>query len=117
MSKTRCAQVSAVFFSENELTFINTARIIQHEWKFKQLKNKEITRPSKGVLGFFFVLFFGGGGIFFWGEGGVCLIFFFNIRLGDLLESYNSQFKKKKGNVTVIRFSFPLNKDTLRPLP
>lgn len=116
MSKTRCAQVSAVFFSENELTFINTARIIQHEWKFKELKNKEITRPSKGVLGFFFVLFFGGGGVFFGGRG--CLFgFFFNIRLGDLLESYNSQFKKKKGNVTVIRFSFPLNKDTLRPLP
>lgn len=108
--------MSAVFFSENELTFINTARIIQHEWKFKQLKNKEITRPSKGVLGVFFVLFFGGGGVFLGGRG--CLFgFFFNIRLGDLLESYNSQFKKKKGNVTVIRFSFPLNKDTLRPLP
>lgn len=109
MSKNKvCSSVSSFFFSENGLTFINTARIIQHEWKFKQLKNKEITRPSKGVLV--------GEGYFF-GEGGVCLVFFFNIRLGDLLESYNSQFKKKKGNVTVIRFSFPLNKDTLRPLP
>lgn len=67
--------MSAVFFSENGLTFINTARIIQHEWKFKQLKNKEITRPSKGVLGVFFVLFFGGGGVFFWGGG--CLFGFF----------------------------------------
>lgn len=67
--------MSAVFFSENELTFINTARIIQHEWKFKQLKNKEITRPSKGVLGGFFVLFFGGGGVFLGGRG--CLFGFF----------------------------------------
>lgn len=92
--------MSAVFFSENGLTFINTARIIQHEWKFKQLKNKEITRPTKGVLGFFLFCFLVGEGYFFV-EGGVCLVFFFNIRLGDLLESYNSQLKKKKGNVTV----------------